>query len=221
MDGGRFVGKIHLVYHGLDLYGFVPLCHSSDNGQRPLLFSVGQLKEKKGFPYLIRACRLLRDWGYEFGCEIVGEGPERPELEALITELNLDDTVVLCGALPHSTVVEKYAQATLFALACVPARDGDRDGLPNVLLEAMAARVPVVSTQFSGVPEAVENGVTGLLVPPRDAEALAEALARLLDAPGLGVDLGREGRKRVQERFNIHDNVGRLIELFREQDTAR
>jgi glycosyltransferase involved in cell wall biosynthesis len=216
MDGGRFGDEVHLVYHGLDLSRFMPLRRLSDNGQRPLLFSVGQLKEKKGFPYLIRACRLLKDWGYDFRCEVVGEGPERPELEALITELNLDDTVVLCGALPHSEVVDKHAQATIFALACVPAEDGDRDGIPNVLLEAMALRVPVVSTQFSGVPEAVENGVTGLLVPPRDAGVLAEALARLLDDPDLREGLGREGRKRVEERFNIHNNIGRLIELFKE-----
>jgi len=199
IDGGRFVGKVHLVYHGLDLTKFESTRQSLHNGQRPLLLSVGQLKEKKGFPYLIKACRLLKDRGYDFRCEIVGEGPKRAELEALITDLNLDDTLILCGALPHAEVLAKYAQAALFALACVLAEDGDRDGIPNVLLEAMARQVPVASTQFSGIPEVVEDGLTGLLVPPRDAEALASALARLLDDPDLRESLGRAGRQRVEE----------------------
>ena len=216
IDGSRFVGKVHLIYHGLDLTKFEPTRQPPHNGQRPLLLSVGQLKEKKGFPYLIRACRLLKDRGYDFRCEIVGEGPKRPELEALISELSLNDTIVLCGALPHPEVLARYAQATLFALACVLAKDGDRDGIPNVLLEAMAMQVPGVSTQLSGIPEAVKDGLTGVLVPSRNTEALANALARLLDDPDLRERLGREGRKRVEERFDVQENVGRLIELLGE-----
>jgi glycosyltransferase involved in cell wall biosynthesis len=214
MDGGRFAGKVHLVYHGLDLNEFVSTRRPPHNDQRPLLLAVGQLKEKKGFPYLIKACRLLKDRGYDFRCEIVGQGPERPELEALIADLDLIDTLVLCGALPYAEVLAKYAQATLFALACVLAEDGDRDGIPNVLLEAMAMRVPVVSTRFSGIPEAVEDDHTGLLVPPMDTEALADALAQLLGAPDLRERLGRAGRERVEEQFDIRQNVGRLVELF-------
>lgn len=216
IDGSRFVGKVHLIYHGLDMTKFEPTRQPPHNGQHPLLLSVGQLKEKKGFPHLIRACRLLKDRGYDFRCEIVGEGPKRPELEALISELNLNDTIVLCGALPHPEVLARYTQATLFALACVLAKDGDRDGIPNVLLEAMAMQVPVVSTQLSGIPEAVEDGLTGLLVPSRNTEALANALARLLDDPDLRERLGREGRKQVEERFDVQENVGRLIELLGE-----
>jgi len=190
------------------------------NGRRPLLLSVGQLKEKKGFSYLIEACRFLKNRGYDFRCEIVGEGPKRAELEALITALDLDGTVVLQGALPHSEVVARYAQATLFALACVLAEDGDRDGIPNVVLEAMAMQVPVVSTRLSGIPEVVEDGLTGLLVQPGDAKTLADALARLLDAPDLRERLGRQGRKRVEERFNSRNNVGQLIELFEKADSG-
>jgi glycosyltransferase involved in cell wall biosynthesis len=218
IDGGRFASKVHLIYHGLDLSKFEQNGRPSRDGQRPVLLSVGQLKEKKGFPYLINACRLLKDRGYEFRCEIVGEGPKRSELEALIAELDLHDTVVLRGALPHSEVLAMYAQATLFSLACVLAEDGDRDGIPNVLLEAMAMQVPVVSTRFSGIPEAVEEGRTGLLVQPGDVEALANALARLLDDPDLRERCGREGRRLVEERFDVRDNIGRLIKLFEEQD---
>jgi glycosyltransferase involved in cell wall biosynthesis len=229
LDGGRFLGKVHLIYHGLDLSRFQPartefvhpatrpndIRRQTTDNQRPLLLSVGQLKEKKGFPYLIQACRLLKDRGYDFVCEIVGEGPQRAQLEALIGELDLADTVVLHGAVPHPEVIDKYTQATLFALACIPAEDGDRDGLPNVLLEAMAMQVPVVSTRFSGIPEAVKDGLTGLLVPPRDAEAIAEALSRLLDDPHLRHRLGQEGRRQVENSFDIQKNTEKLIDLFR------
>jgi glycosyltransferase involved in cell wall biosynthesis len=219
IDGGRFSGMIHLIYHGLDLSKFEPDRRLPSDGRRPLLLSVGQLKEKKGFPYLLRACRMLRDQGYDFACEIIGEGPQRRELEAMVTDLGLDDTVVLRGAVSHQEVLERYARAALFALACVPAEDGDRDGIPNVLLEAMAMRVPVVSSRFSGIPEAVEDGCTGLLVPPRDTEALAGALIRLLDDRDLRERMGRAGRERVEEHFDIRDNIGRLVDLFEENGT--
>jgi len=215
LDGGRFVDKVHLIYHGLDLTKFEPTQQPRRNGRRPLLVSVGQLKEKKGFDYLIQACQLLKNRGYDFRCEIIGEGPRRAKLEALISDLGLNDTVILRGALPHSEVIASYARATLSTLACVLAEDGDRDGIPNVLLEAMAMHVPVVSTRFSGIPEVVEDGRTGLLVPPRNTEALADALARLLDDPGLRARLGWEGRKRVEERFDNRVNISRLVELFK------
>jgi glycosyltransferase involved in cell wall biosynthesis len=214
LDDSRFAGKIHLIYHGLDLAQFSSLDWTARNGHRPFLLSIGQLKEKKGFPYLIQACRLLKDRGYDLRCEIVGDGPKRSELTALIANLGLEDTIVLCGALPYSEVMRRYAQATLFALPCVLGADGDRDGIPNVLLEAMAMHIPVVSTRFSGIPEVIEDGLTGLLVPSRDAEALARALARLLDDPDLRQKLGHLGRRQVEERFDIRTNVKQLVELF-------
>lgn len=213
---GHSTGKLHLIYHGLDLSRFDPTRQPSPNGRRPLLLAVGQLREKKGYPYLINACRLLQDRGYDFSCEIIGGGPEHSRLEALITDLHLEGTVILRGPLPHSEVLSTYAQATLFVLPCIMAKDGDRDGIPNVLLEAMAMQVPVVSTQLSGIPEVIEDGLTGLLVPSEDKDALAQAIARLLDNPDLRAALGREGRKRIEERFDIHKNIGRLVELFKE-----
>jgi glycosyltransferase involved in cell wall biosynthesis len=208
--------KLHLIYHGLDLSKFDPARQLSRNGQRPLLLAVGQLREKKGFSYLINACRLLQDRGYDFSCEIIGGGPEHSRLEALIADLHLEGTVILHGPLPHSEVLTTYTLATLFVLPCIMAKDGDRDGIPNVLLEAMAMQVPVVSTQLSGIPEVIEDGLTGLLVPSEDKDALAQAMARLLENPDLRAELGREGRKRVEERFDIHKNIGRLVELFKE-----
>jgi len=213
MVGDELNGKLHLTYHGLDLNNYQP-SSSLPQGNRPLLLSIGRLTEKKGFSYLIAACRRLKDQGYDFICHIVGEGPLYQELEAQITQLGLKDTVTLCGAMPHEAVIDKYRQATLFALSCVTARDGDRDGIPNVLAEAMAMQLPIVSTRHSGIPELVEDKISGLLVPPNDEEALAEALAELLDNPALRRRLGQRGRQKVLKDFDVERNVQRLYDLF-------
>lgn len=205
-------GRVRCIYHGLDLHAFAP------NGRpargRPLLLSVGQLKEKKGFRHLLDACRVLADRGVPFECEIIGEGSQRSELEAAIHALGLEDRVALVGALPHEAVVRRYADATAFVLPCVTSPNGDRDGIPNVILEAMAMEVPVVSTRHSGIPEAVTDDVNGLLVPPGDAVALADALERLLGDEALRGRLGRSGRARVAEDFDIEVNARKLLTEF-------
>jgi glycosyltransferase involved in cell wall biosynthesis len=123
-------------------------------------------------------------------------------------------TATLLGALEHADVVSEYRTATLFALPCVVSTDGDRDGIPNVILEAMAMQLPVVSTRHSGIPEAVIDGVTGVLVQPGDADALAEALELLLGDSDLRRDMGRRGRQAVAETFEVATNVGLLLECF-------
>jgi glycosyltransferase involved in cell wall biosynthesis len=206
--------RIELVYHGLDLTAIEPAPQTARNSHPPLILSVGRLVEKKGFPYLIKACRWLQDWGCDFRCEIIGEGPKRGDLEGLVTDLNLQDQVILRGALPNAEVMARYTQAAIFALPCVIAGDGDRDGIPNVLLEAMANLVPVVSTRVSGIPEVVQDGVTGLLVDPGSEEALAKAMARFLHGAQLGEELAQKGYRRVKEEFDVRTNVRQLIELF-------
>ena len=213
--------EIELVYHGLDLTKIEAIPQVSVNGQPPLILSVGQLKEKKGFPYLIKACRLLKDQGYDFKCEIIGEGPDRAKLEALIVDLDLQNTVILRGALPNPEVMARYTQAMLFTLPSILAENADRDGIPNVLLEAMANHVPVVSTKVSGIPEVVKDGVTGLLVDSADHETLAQAIASLLNDPGQRKHLAQNGRRFVEENFDIRRNIGRLIKLFNEVEQKR
>jgi glycosyltransferase involved in cell wall biosynthesis len=211
----RATGRpIELVYHGLDLTAITPVAQPTRNDHRPLILSVGQLKEKKGFPHLIKACQWLKLQGYDFKCEIIGEGPDRRNLETLINDLKLQDTVILRGALPNTEVMTRYTQATLFTLPCVIAKNADRDGIPNVLLEAMASQVPVISTRVSGIPEVIKDGVTGLIVAPGDEKALAKAVARLLDNPKLRQALAENGRRQVVENFDIRTNIGRLIELL-------
>jgi glycosyltransferase involved in cell wall biosynthesis len=197
--------KISHIHHGLDLLKYQPQ-PSASNG-RPKILSVGRLSEKKGLVHLIRACRILKDREYDFTCHIVGDGPQRAELKGLIEQLSLEDTVHLRGALPHEEVIENYRQATLFVLPCIKSQDGDMDGIPNVLPEAMAMQVPVVSTDISGIPELVDDQVNGLLAPPGDDDALAAAMARLLDDPALCERLGQSGRQSVVDMFDANHNV--------------
>lgn len=206
---GQDVGsKISHIHHGLDLASYTP-SPSGTNGKH-LVLSVGQLVERKGFVQLIWACRSLRDQGYGLRCYIVGRGPQHQELQDLITQLSLEDTVTLCGALPHEEVIERYREATMFVLPCIRSRDGNMDGIPNVLAEAMAMQVPVISTRVSAIPELLKDQVNGLLVPPEDHTALAVAMARLLDEATLREELGRKGRQSILDAFDVERNVRRF-----------
>ena len=205
VTGPGFAHKISYVRHGLDLRPYHP--EPIVGNGRPLVLSVGQLVQRKGFEQLIEGCSILRERGHDFTCQIVGQGPLYSELEDLVGRLSLEDTVTLCGALRHEEVIEKYRRATMFVLPCVMSRDGNLDGIPNVLPEAMAMQVPVISTNISGIPELVKDQVNGLLTPPGDNIALADAMARLLDDPALRERLGQNGRQSVVEKFNVELNV--------------
>ena len=205
--------KALVIHHGLDFEHYPAAIQQPT----PILLAVGQLVEKKGFEYLIRACQQLRDEGREFVCRLIGPGPEGPRLQALVDQLDLHDRVTLCGAMPHDDVIAEYGQATVFVLPCIRGKDGDLDGIPNVLLEAMAARVPVVSTPVSAIPELVQDEVNGLLVPPNDHQALAVTLARLLDDAPLRKHLGDEGWRTVVEHFDLERNVRAVYDVFTRQ----
>jgi len=205
--------RVYRAYHGVDAEKFAPRAPAAEPGV-PLVLSVGRLREKKGFATLIEACAQLADAGVAFRCEIVGYGPEHDRLQALIESKGLGATVTLPGRLTHEQIVEKYRAATVFVLPCQVAADGDRDGIPNVLLEAMAMRLPVVSTAVSGIPEAVEHGSNGLLVDPENASALAQAVRTLLRSPDLRAELGARGRITVLRRFSNESNLGLLRDLL-------
>jgi glycosyltransferase involved in cell wall biosynthesis len=207
--------RIHCIYLGLNLDVFPPNANVAPAPETvPLILAVGRLVEKKGLLYLVSACRILEDQGYDFICRIVGDGPQRQVLEQKVHELALTERVELLGAATHKQVIEMYQQATIVTLPCIIDKQGDRDGLPIALVEALYMGVPVVSTQVSGVPELISEEVNGLLVPPQDSTALAAALARLLDDPLLRGHLARAGRKTVLERFDMAQNVQHLISLF-------
>ncbi|MDX2041489.1 MAG: glycosyltransferase family 4 protein [Acidobacteriota bacterium] len=204
------------IYHGLDLARFVPSEHPVKPAV-PLILSVGRLVEKKGFNFLIEACRLLKDRGCEFQCQIIGgAGTEQEKLKALIVSLKLEQTVTLLPAMTQEGLLAMYRQATVFALPCQVLADGDRDGIPNVLVEAMAMKLPVVSTPVSGIPELIENDVNGLLIPPQNSHSLAIALETLLNDVELRTRLGESARQTVCRHFDIQRNVLALKELFDE-----
>jgi len=205
--------KIRLSYHGVNFEKF-DLPRDMRLAEPPLLLSAGRLVEKKGFPYLLEACRILKDKGYAFRCRILGEGPERANLKGVVASLGLTTLVELPGSCSQEELLKWYRRATSFVLPCTVGHNGDRDGIPNVLLEAMAAGVPVVSTPISGIPEVIRSGYNGLLTPERDAQALASTIAELLDDSILGERLRSSGRSTVAEKFDSAKNIELFASLF-------
>ncbi len=204
--------KIHRIYNGIPLGKCMPTPEPSSDP--PLILSVGRLVEKKGFPYLVEACRLLKDQGHHFRCTIIGTGREQNELNTLIERLELGDTVSLMGAQSQEAVMETIKQSTLMVLPCIIGEDGNRDALPTVLLEAMALGRSVVSTDLPGVTEIVTDGETGLLVPRRDSVSLAKAVGQLLTDSDLRKAFGQAGRRKAERLFSLSRNVAKLKELF-------
>lgn len=212
--------RTHLMYHGVDSTRFLATARPRD-ASTPLILAVGRLRAKKGFDTLVRACGVLREAGRDFRCEIVGYGEERDSLRQLIDGLNLTDRVHLAGTLNHTALRERYQAASIFAAPCRISEDGDRDGIPNVLLEAMAMELAVISTPVSGIPEVVVDGINGVLVAPEDHRALAAALERLLVQPQARAALGARAREAVVERFDNARNLRTLASLLRGVEAAR
>ena len=203
--------NVHCIYNGLDLDQFP---YISPDARPPKIVAVGRLVEKKGFTHLIDACKLLADQGRDFQAEIIGAGLLEANLRAQIDQLDVADQVTLIGPRPQGEVRRHVQQAAVFAAPCVIAQDGNRDGLPTVLLEAMALGTPCISTDVTGIPEVLRTGVTGLSVPQRDAEALAEALAFLLDDGALRVQVAMAARWLIETQFDVHHNAAKIRDLF-------
>jgi len=212
--------RIHRVYNGMDLTRFPAPHYEISGNAAPRIISIGRLVAFKGFDYLIDACAELVRRGLEFTCEIIGDGPLRGDLEARIRKLNLSDRVHLLGSLSQAVVLEKLRSADVFALASVTDVQGASDVFPTVIIEAMAAARPVVSTRLAGIPESIVHGETGLLVPPEDTMALAEALGRLIQDAKLRLHYGRAGRERIEQHFQIEHTVAALIELLQKTPGA-
>ncbi|HZR05084.1 MAG TPA: glycosyltransferase family 4 protein [Candidatus Udaeobacter sp.] len=204
--------RIHRIYNGLDLSEFGRANFSSDP---PLIVAIGRLIAKKGFTDLIRACALLVERGSPFRCEIFGEGPLESQLRGQIEELALQELVQLPGPKPQHEVRERLASANVFVLPSVLEAEGGMDNLPTVIMEAMATRLPVVSTRIGGIPEMVVENETGFLVEPEDAVALAGAMEKVTNDRSLGQRLGQAGYERAQELFSIEKNVRQLYTLLR------
>jgi colanic acid/amylovoran biosynthesis glycosyltransferase len=205
--------KMHRVYNGIDLGRFQRADFST---APPAIVSIGRLIEKKGFHDLIKACQLLHERGIEFRGEIIGEGPLETALRDQIESAGLTSVVALTGPLPQAEVIERLARSALFVLPCVPEAGGGMDNLPTVVMEAMAAGLPVVSTAVGGLPEMVGDGSTGLLVPEHDPASLAEAIGGLLADRPFALSLGEAGWRRAAELFAIDKNAQDLSALFQQ-----
>jgi len=209
---------IAVVHYGIDPTVHTPRLRPQE--QSPLLLAVGRLVEKKGFHVLVTACAHLRALGVTAQCLIVGEGPEAQRLSRMITELQLSSQVMLQGKLLPADLLEHYRRTDLLVMPCCVSQN-DRDGIPNVLIEAMAMEIPVVSTRVSGIPELIRDGETGLLVEQNDPVGLAEAIARLLHDQELAYHLAKAGRELVTREFDIHHSAQKLLRLFENAMHAR
>jgi glycosyltransferase involved in cell wall biosynthesis len=216
----KSAGKIHRVYNGMNLANFFHPAAPVQAAGAVRILSVGRLVAFKGFEYLIEACEQMRQRSVNFRCEIIGDGPLRESLQQRIDELRLGALVALKGALPQDRVIEKLQRCDVFALASTIDDNGASDIFPTVILEAMASARPVVSTMVAGIPEAVVNKETGLLVPAGESGLFADALEILCRNSELRARYGSAGRTRIENSFQVETTVRPLIELFEKHVNA-
>ncbi len=208
---GADAARVQLIYNGLDLAEFP---YSPPQDREPLIVGVGRLVEKKGFTDLISACAILAGHGKEFRCELIGYGVLTDELAGQICDLGAQNYVKLLGPLSRNEVNAHLRRAAVLAAPCVIASNGNRDGLPTVLLEAMALGIPCVSTDVTGIPEVLRDGETGLNALQHDPENLAGKIQRLLDDEPLSLHVAANARRLIEERFDIHRNTPALRAIF-------
>lgn len=213
--------KIKVIHIGIDLGRFKPHDRTRHDGEFVVL-SIGRLVETKGFQFLLRACKLLRKKNLAFRCRViyVSDAYEK-EFFKLYEELGSKDSVELISEVPQERILDYYNSADCMAQPCIVDKHGDRDGIPTVIVEAMATDLPVISTPVSGIPEVIVNDVTGLMVGEGDAAGLADAIERLYNDRMLGSRLGKNGRELVEREFNISHNVDLLLEVILKTDSYR
>ncbi len=207
----RRPATVEVIYNSV-----VPQKAVQDAGPRHpgLLLAVGRLVEKKGFGVLLDACRILADRGRDFECVIAGDGEEFQSLAEQRSRLGLEPRVRMIGSASRSDVFQLMGRARALVAPCLTGADGNQDALPTVLLEALVAGVPTVSTTVGGIPEIVDHGVEGLLVPERDPAALADAMDRVLTDDALWAAMSAAGPSKAANRFDRAKNLPRLVEIF-------
>jgi glycosyltransferase involved in cell wall biosynthesis len=208
--------RIRLVYHGVEIDSPdrptpPPVAAAASD---PVILAAGRLIEKKGFDTLIDACAVLRSRAVPFRCRIIGDGPLKGALRRRAADAGVDDAVDFTEWMPSTALRLEMTRATVFAMPSRIANRGDRDGIPNVVLEAMAAGLPVVATSVSGLPEVVADGVTGLLVPPGDPLRLAAALQTMLSDPALRSRVARAATEQLAREFALSASSRRLAATF-------
>lgn len=212
--------SISCVYHGINLDYFSPQLNNTLPVPPYKLLTVARLTEKKGLETVYRALAVLRDRGVKFRHVLIGEGDDADKVTNLIKTLGLEDMTTLCGTLTHEQVIKHYADSDLFVLGCRIADNGDRDGIPNVMAESMAMNVPVVATNVSGIPEFLEDRVTGMMVEQNDPRALADAMETILSDDALRKKVTLEARTRITKEFNNKKLIKNLARIYRDKIPA-
>ena len=202
--------RVHKVYNGMDLTRFT---YEEPRVSEPRILAVGRLVEKKGFDVLIDACAELRRREVPFRCEIVGHGELEADLRQRIEKHALGDAVALSGPRPQMEVIETVRNAAVMAAPCIVGDDGNRDGLPTTIVESMALGTPVVSTDVTGIPEVVQDGITGRQVGQNDVAGLADVLQDLLGDADQRLRLSRGARELIDAQFDVRKNTGRIRDL--------
>ena len=211
--GKQAYGKVILNYHGVDTNSFMP--GDKKTSTRISILSIGRLVEKKGFAYLIKAISILRKSpDVDISATIIGDGPQMETLTGLVRDLHLEDTVHLTGSRSMEEVKDALNQADIFVLPSRVASNGDRDGIPNVILEAMSMSVPVITTAVSGIPEVIRDGVDGILMESGTTETIADTIRVLCRDESLRKALGGNARKRMTGQFHRDNHIDRLYDLF-------
>ena len=178
------------------------------------LLALGRLVGTKGFDFLIAACKILKDGGLDFHLTLGGSGPKERQLKQLARRLGLAAQISFPGFISYDRVAEQFYRADIFLMTGTIDASGNRDGLPTVILEALLHRLPVIATDVAGIGEVIEDGVTGLLIPPEDPQAIAEAVLRLIRDREAALALAERGRSRICLDFNAERNHRRVLELF-------
>ncbi|MHB0970491.1 MAG: glycosyltransferase [Thermoanaerobaculia bacterium] len=201
-------GKVHVVHVGIRSGAYRPAESPADPAK---ILCIAALKPYKGVPHLVDACRILAAEGIPFACDIIGSGPMEASIRRSIERQGLAGRVRLRGALTQDEVAAELPRAAVFVLPSIVASNNQMEGIPVALMEAMAAGVPVVATAISGIPELVEEGVTGTLVDPGNPRSLADAIRRLLADRDVALALAERGRERVAREFELQRTVGELL----------
>ena len=210
--GSGAAEKIHVIHGGVDVDRLSP--HNQTATPGPLrILCVARFEEVKGHKSLVEACRVLKEHGLPFECRLIGDGPLVPQIENQIKRADLCDAVFLLGARPYNEVIDEFSRTDVVVLATAPTANGKREGIPNVLKEAMACGLPVVAAASGGIPELVDESC-GILVRPRDPAAIADALQRLCDQPALRRRMGIAGRRKIVREFNLNLSTAMRAELF-------
>ncbi|HUT11660.1 MAG TPA: glycosyltransferase family 4 protein [Thermoguttaceae bacterium] len=215
--GEPFHHKVAVIHCGVDTENLCPSGEDAPTTRQdgPLSVTcIGTLHEVKGQTHLIEACRLLRQRGLDVHCHLIGDGPDRKALFAQVSQSDLADRIRFHGWRTRAEIIELLRQADVLAAPSVPSKDGRREGIPVALMEAMACGVPVVASELSGIPELVRHGQSGLLVPPGDAAALADAIQRLHADRPLHRRLAQGARETVQRDFDLSKNAAALTSYF-------